>query len=107
MGGSFGGMMMRHAMALNGSNSYGCRERRREKTESEKVLEETENTLDYIKERREDLREDHIDVFREALYENKDELHAAGLLKQGDTLYKILCRAAGVKYCKPKRRKTT
>lgn len=44
--------------------------------------------------------------FEKALLENQDVLYAAGLLKEGDTLYKILCRVAGKKYRKPKTRKS-
>lgn len=104
VGGSFGGMMMRHAMALNGSNSYGRSERRREKTESEKILEKTEDTLSSIKHRRQDARNLAVARYEIALRDNSQVLAEAGLLKKGDTLYKVLCRAAGVPYRKRKKK---
>jgi hypothetical protein len=105
VGGSFGGMMMRHAMALNGSNSYGYSERRREKTAAEKILETTEDTLAEIKHRRQYERDLAVGVFEMNLVDNAQVLYEAGLLKKGDTLYKILCRAADVPYKKPRKKK--
>lgn len=104
MGGSFGGMMMRvaHSMGMGG-HSY---ERTYRTPVKESVLESTENTLGTIKNRRERARDKAVCQFEKALLDNADELHAAGLLKEGDTLYKILCRAAGKKYRKPKTRKS-
>lgn len=105
VGGSFGGMMMRHAMALNGSNSYGYSERRREKTAAEKVLDSTDGDLARIKRRRQHSRDLAVGVFEMKLVENSQLLLDAGLLKKGDTLYKILCRAADVPYKKPRKKK--
>lgn len=100
MGGAFGGMMMRVADSMGMGGYSRSTYIHHEPTYAEKVLAETENTLDYIKERRDNLREDYIDAFRVHLKDNSDVLVAAGLVKDGDTLYKILCRAAGVKYRK-------
>lgn len=105
MGGSFGGMMWRVAssMGMGGySESYSTR---RSDTWADKVLKSTENTLEEIQHKREQRRNDAIENFREDLKENAHVLCAAGLVKKDDTLHKILCRAAGKKYRKPKTRK--
>lgn len=104
MGGSFGGMMMRHAMAINGSNSYGYSEPRHESTEAEKILEKTDGALKKIKGKREYARGLAVSNFEDALIDNSQVLADAGLLKKGDTLYKILCRAANVPYRKRRKR---
>ena len=97
--------MMRHAMALNGSSSYGYSERRREKTAAEKILESTDGELARIKRRRQHSRDLAVGIFEMKLVENSQMLLDAGLLKKGDTLYKVLCRAAGVPYRKPRKKK--
>jgi hypothetical protein len=108
MGGSFGGMMMRHAMRLGmGGVSSGL-----QKSESVPadvswariVDRETKHELERIKRERESDRDHAIDTFQVLLLRHQQELYDAGLLKDGDTLYKILCRAAGIPYRKRKRR---
>lgn len=104
MGGSFGGMMWRVASSLGMSgHSY---ERTYRTPVKESVLDSTANTLGTIKKRHEQAREKAVYRFEKALLDNQDVLYAAGLLKEGDTLYKILCRVAGKKYRKPKTRKS-
>ena len=115
MGGAFGGMMMRVANGLG----MGCysdsrsvpstlvkarRSRSPEETWCWETERETRNTLDEIKMRREIARGDAICDFERALLDNQQALKDAGLLKEGDTLYRILCRASGVPYRKRKRK---
>lgn len=105
MGGSFGGMMMRvaHSLGMGGANIRSSP--RREKTAAEKILESTEDTLAEIKHRRQYERDLAVGVFEMNLVDNAQVLYEAGLLKKGDTLYKILCRAADVPYKKPRKKK--
>jgi hypothetical protein len=106
MGGSFGGMMWRiaNSMGMGGySESYS---HPRSRTWAEITLASTEDELEKIMRKREQRRDDAIENFREDLKENAHVLCASGLVKKDDTLHKILCRAAGVKYRKPKTRKS-
>lgn len=102
-------MMMRHAMRLGmGVHSSGL-----VKSESvpadvswARIVErETRTELERIKREREDARDHAIDTFQILLLRHQQELYEAGLLKDGDTLYRILCRAAGIPYRKRKPRK--
>lgn len=101
-------MMMRHAMRLG----MGVHSSSLVKSESvpadvswARIVErETRDTLSEIKREREDARDDAIDAFQVLLLRHQQELFDAGLLKEGDTLYKIVCRAAGVPYRKRKPR---
>lgn len=108
MGGSFGGMMWRVASSLGmGGSRMGYSDRPRDPdTWADKVLESTENTLEKIQDKHCERREEAIENFRRGLEEIGAELQAAKLVKEGDTLYKIMCRGLGVKFKKPKTRKS-
>lgn len=102
-------MMMRHAMALGMGVHSSSRLVKPESVPADvswaRIVErETRDTLNEIKREREDARDDAIDAFQVLLLHHQQELFDAGLLKEGDTLYKIVCRAAGVPYRKRKPR---
>lgn len=107
MGGSFGGMMMRHAIGLGmGCYSSDPAPKQKRKSWAQRVEKETEDQLWNLKQDRKNKRSKAINVFKHRLLDNYDQLYAAGLVKPGDTLMQIVCRAHGITYRKKRKRKS-
>uniref|UniRef100_A0AB39CEP6 Uncharacterized protein n=1 Tax=Pseudomonas phage HRDY3 TaxID=3236930 RepID=A0AB39CEP6_9VIRU len=107
MGGSFGGMMMRVANSLGmGLPVYDAPRKSKRKSWAQRVEEETENELWQIRQDRVNNRDKAVNVFKHRLLDHYDQFYAAGLVKPGDTLMQIICRAQGVPYRKKRKRKS-
>ena len=71
---------------------------------AQRVEHETKNELWRLQRDRESDRSKAIYVFKHRLLDNYSQLYDAGLLKPGDSLMQIVCRAFGLPFRKQKRK---
>jgi len=106
MGGAFGGMMMRVANSLGMGCTHYAPTKPKRKSWAQRVEQETEDDLWNLKQDRENARSKAINVFKHRLLDNYDQFAEAGLVKPGDSLMQIICRAHGLPLPKKRKRKS-